>query len=218
MQKQIVGRNFQSFVNMWALMSINPCIKAWSFILDKIRQDRLLWYWPVLVCYNISLNKQNFGSTRLEASRPPEPAPVLVWGDEEGAEESDCWDRWTHRIQSLRKGAWCCGRVHKVFQNQNTEIVSNRSQNMLQFLTQWSRFDNLKETCSMSKPSPIYFENQGNFLRKGKVLALFKSQPLWSAISKVGDWANYFSAGLSAEWDLWAEQVGQHFWIQSPHF
>ena len=157
-------------------MFINPCIKAWSFVLDKIRRDGLLWYWPVLVRYNISLNNtHNFGSTRLETSRPPEPAHVLVWGDEEGAEESDCRDRSTHRIQSLRKGAWCCGRVHKVFQNQNKEILSNQSQNMLQFLTQWSRFDNLKKTCSMSKPSPIYFENQGNFLRKGKVLAPFKS-------------------------------------------
>ena len=58
-------------------------------------------------------------------------------------------------------------------QNSNTiVIVFNGSKNMLHFDTQWSRFDNLKKTCSMSKPSPIYYENQGNFLRKGKVLTL----------------------------------------------
>ena len=31
------------------------------------------------------------------------------------------------------------------------------------------RFDNMSKTCAMNKPSPIYHENRGKFMRKGKV-------------------------------------------------
>ena len=63
----------------------------------------------------------------------------------------------------------------------------------------------------MNKPSPIYHENRGDFLRKGKVVNQCCLQHFFLLLKhwtfKVGDSANYFSPELSAEWDDWAQQV-----------
>lgn len=54
----------------------------------------------------------------------------------------------------------------------------------------YSRFDNMKKTCTLNQPNPMYFEGKGQFLRKGQV----------------GDWRNHFSPELTAEWDQWIVQ------------
>jgi len=55
---------------------------------------------------------------------------------------------------------------------------------------EYTRFDNLRKTCSINQPSPMFHSGRGSFLRKGKV----------------GDWTSHFSAELAREWSLWADQ------------
>jgi len=74
------------------------------------------------------------------------------------------------------------------------------SEEELDAVEEYTRFDKLRKTCAMNKPSPIYHENRGNFLRKGKV----------------GDSANFFSPELSAEWDQWAEQELDRIGVRDP--
>jgi len=74
------------------------------------------------------------------------------------------------------------------------------SEKELESIEEYTRFDNLKKTCAMNKPSPIYHENRGDFLRKGKV----------------GDWANHFSPDLAAQWDDWAQQELDRIGVTDP--
>jgi len=66
----------------------------------------------------------------------------------------------------------------------------NLAEREMDSVEEYTRFDNMRKTCSMNKPRTNYFEDRGNFLRKGKV----------------GDWEAHFSPELAAEWNLWAEQ------------
>jgi len=74
------------------------------------------------------------------------------------------------------------------------------SEEELDSVEEYTRFDNMSKTCAMNKPSPIYYENRGKFMRKGKV----------------GDWATHFSPELAAEWDLWAEQELDRIGVTDP--
>jgi len=74
------------------------------------------------------------------------------------------------------------------------------SKEELDSVEEYTRFDNMSKTCAMNKPSPIYHENRGKFMRKGKV----------------GDWATHFSPELAAEWDLWAEQELDRIGVRDP--
>jgi len=74
------------------------------------------------------------------------------------------------------------------------------SEKELDAVEEYTRFDNLRKTCAMNKPSPIFHENRGDFLRKGKV----------------GDSVNYFSPELAAEWDDWAQQELDRIGVTDP--
>jgi len=74
------------------------------------------------------------------------------------------------------------------------------SEKEIDAVEEYTRFDNLTKTCAMNKPNPIYHENRGDFLRKGKV----------------GDSANHFSPELSAEWDDWAQQELDRIGVTDP--
>jgi len=74
------------------------------------------------------------------------------------------------------------------------------SEEELDAIEEYTRFDNLRKTCAMNKPSPIYHENRGDFFRKGKV----------------GGWMDNFSPELTAEWDDWAQQELERIGVTDP--
>ena len=99
---------------------------SFSFQFWKVRVKTSLYFLWFMVYFFFDMSPvhnflsldREFLCTRLETSTPPKSSVVLVWGNEEGAQEGDRRDCCSHRIHSLRKGAWLCRRVHKVFRNQ----------------------------------------------------------------------------------------------------
>lgn len=64
------------------------------------------------------------------------------------------------------------------------------TEDQLDRIDDYCRFENMSKTCPMNKPLPMFHENRGSFLRKGKV----------------GDWTSHFSTELAQEWDQWATE------------